>query len=227
MPDSPKVSFVIPVYDGDVYLAETLESILRQTLKDIEIIVVNDASPDFTDELMEYYLKKDNRIVYSKLEENKGVCDARNHGNQLAKADIICVSDQDDLSLPKRAIYSYLYLMNHPEVNCITSSYYECNVDGDPVKKYSGLPDMTRELFDSGQFVWMHSSAAYLKSDILKLPYRQIDGQTDDWVLLDDWTKSGMKFKTVKPILANCRRVPWGVMQQRRAVNQMEPSYIL
>ena len=50
----PKVSFVVPVYDGDAYLAETLESIRNQSLKDIEIIVIDDCSPDFTPELMVY-----------------------------------------------------------------------------------------------------------------------------------------------------------------------------
>ena len=223
----PKVSFVVPVYDGDSYLAETIESIRKQTEKDIEIVVVSDCSPDFTDELMNWYEKEDSRVKYFKLDTNKGVCEARNFGNQNATAGIICVCDQDDLCEPWRAAYSHIYLTKHPEIDCITSSYWEMDVNANKVKKWDGLPDMTREIFTGEPFVWMHSSCAYRKKDILELPYRQSDGETDDWMFLEDWTKAGKKFKTLRPVLANCRRLPWGVMQQRRLTQGLQPSVIL
>jgi glycosyltransferase involved in cell wall biosynthesis len=223
----PKVSFVIPVYDGDAYLAETIESIRNQTEKDIEIIVIDDCSPDFTPDLMGWYIEQDSRIKYHRFDNNLGVCEARNYGNSMATADIICVSDQDDLSKPWRAAYSYLYLTHHPEVDCITSSYWECDVDGKPVNPYKGIADMTREKFDEGKTVWMHSSCAYRKKDILEIPYREEQGATDDWAFLDDWTRAGKKFKTLRPVLANCRRVPWGQMQQRRQIQGAQPSFIL
>jgi glycosyltransferase involved in cell wall biosynthesis len=222
----PKISFVIPVYDGDSYLAETIESIRNQTMKDIEIIIIDDCSPDFTPVLMDWYLQKDKRIKYHRFEQNKGVCEARNYGNSIAQADLICPSDQDDLSMKHRASYSYAFFRRFPEYNCITSSYWECDVDGNPKNQYFP-PNMNRQIFESGNFVWMHSSACYRKEDIIKLPYRTLDGQTDDWVFLDDWTKAGMKFRTVKKVLANCRRLPWGVMAQRRAVTGQMPNYIV
>jgi glycosyltransferase involved in cell wall biosynthesis len=222
----PKVSFVIPVWDGDTYLAETIESLRRQTLKDIEIIVIDDCSPDFTPELMEWYLKQDERIKYHRFEENKGVCSARNFGNQMAEAELICVSDQDDLSEKHRAFWSWGYMNRHPEVNCLTSAYYECNVAGVKLQKFTPM-DMTRELFESEKFVWFHSSACYRKKDILEHPYVQVEGVTDDWKFLDDWTNLGMKFHTTKQVLGNCRRVPWGVMQGRRAAQGASPSFIL
>jgi glycosyltransferase involved in cell wall biosynthesis len=221
-----KVSFVIPVYDGDSYLAETLELILHQRMKDIEIIVIDDASPDFTPELMDWYVKKDERIKYHRLSQNSGVCEARNVGNKMASSELICVCDQDDLCKPWRAGYSYAFFKRYPEINCLTSAYWECNIDGEQIREYVP-PDMTRELFESGDFVWMHSSACYRKEDILKIPYRQLDSQTDDWVFLDDWTKADMKFKTVKKVLANCRRLPWGVMQKRRLSMGDQPSFIV
>lgn len=222
----PKVSFVIPVWDGDSYLSETLETIRNQTEKDIEIIVVDDCSPDFTAELMDWYRKQDERIVYHRFETNQGVCAARNYGNSIAKADIICVSDQDDPSMPWRADFTYRFLTKQDKVDCITSSYHECNVDGVPKQLY--VPHhMTRELFEGNNFVWMHSSCAYRRKDILEIPYRVEDTKTDDYVFLDDWTKAGKKFWTVKKVLANCRRLPFGVMNIRRKVQGVEPSYIL
>lgn len=223
---TPKVTFVIPVYDGDAYLAETIDSIRAQTLKDIEVWVVDDSSPDFTQDLMEWYTLTDARIKYHKFETNQGVCAARNYGNEHASGDIICVCDQDDLCDPDRAQYSYDYLTEHPEIDCLTSNYWECNVSGFPVKKWEA-PQMTKELFEKGEFVWMHSSAAYRKQTVLELPYRKMEGATDDWVFLQDWLNAGKKFFTTDKVLANCRRLPWGVMQQRRAMMGAEASYIL
>lgn len=223
----PKISFVIPTYNGDAYLAETLESIRNQTLKDIEIIVVDDASPDFTKELMDWYIKKDERIKYHRLETNGGVQEARNYGNRMAQSELICVNDHDDLSTKHRALYSY-HFMNHKNFECLTSIYWELDVDGNQMKQFYYAPIMTRGVFESGDFVWFHSSACYRKEDILKHPYRVGEkGETDDWIFLDDWTKEGMRFFTTKKVLANCRRLPWSQMQYRRAEQGLQPSYIL
>ena len=221
----PKVSIVIPVYDGDAYLSESLESIRNQTEKDIEIIVVNDASPDYTPELMDWYVKQDPRIRFFHLEENHGVCYARNYGNERAEAEILLVSDQDDLSMPNRVEVSLAFMDAHPEIDCITSWYFNCNVDGVPVTEHHPL-DITLELLEKAE-PWFHSSACYRKKDILALPYREVQGCTDDWVFLQDWLGAGKKFKTLSEILANCRRPPWSKMQERRAAQGMAPSYIL
>lgn len=224
----PKISFVVPTYDGDSYISETLESIRNQSMKDIEIIVVDDASPDFTSVLMEWYMSKDERIKYYRLETNGGVQEARNYGNKLANSEIICVSDHDDISTKQRALYSYNYMKHFKSVNCLTSSYWELDVDGSPIKEFRKPPNMTREIFESGDFVWFHSSACYRKEDILKHPYRIGEhGETDDWIFLDDWTKEGMKFHTTSKVLANCRRLPWSQMQYRRLQQGLQPSYIL
>jgi len=224
----PKISFVIPTYNGDAYLAETLESIRNQSLKDIEIIVVDDASPDFTDALMEWYLKKDERIKYYRLETNGGVEEARNYGNRMTQSELICVNDHDDLSTKHRALYSHSFMNHFRDVKCLTSWYWELDVDGQQVKQWYDVPIMNREIFESQNFVWFHSSACYWKEDILKHPYRKGEqGETDDWIFLDDWTKEGMKFHTTKKILANCRRLPWSQMQFRRQQQGLQPSYIL
>ena len=223
----PKCSIIIPVFQGDAYLAETIESLRNQTEKDIEIIVVNDASPDYLDDLMSWYIKQDSRIKYHLFETNRGVCEARNFGNQMAEADLLFVSDQDDLSLPDRVKDSVEFMEAHPEVDCLTGWYFECDVDGNPVKEFHP-EDMTREVFERGGFVWFHSSACYRKKDILALPYRDLnDGATDDFRFLDDWTNAGKKFYTLPKVLGLCRRLPGGQMNIRREVQGLAPSYIL
>jgi len=225
----PKISFVVPVWDGDAYLAETLESIRNQTEQDIEIIVVDDCSPDFTPDLMAWYVKRDPRIKYHRLETNGGVCEARNYGNKLAQSELICVSDQDDLSDKWRARFCSIHFKKYPDIQCITSSYHECNSDGIPVRKFD--PDtITKESLLNGSYLnsggWLHSSACYRKEDILRIPYRDLGtGETDDYRFLIDWLDTGMKFKSVKKVLANKRMGPDREMV-RRATAQGEQGRV-
>jgi len=90
-----KVSVVIPVYDTEKYLEKCIESVLNQTLQDIEIIIVNDGSPDESLNIMKRYAEQDNRIVIFDI-PNQGVDVARNIGIEHAKGDYILFLDSDD-----------------------------------------------------------------------------------------------------------------------------------
>lgn len=89
------ISIIVPVYKVEKYLKECIESIQRQTYKDIEIILVDDGSPDKCGEICDEYAKRDNRIkVIHK--ENGGLSDARNAGIQVAIGKYIAFIDSDD-----------------------------------------------------------------------------------------------------------------------------------
>ncbi len=90
------VSVVIPVYNTEEYLREALDSIVNQTLKDIEIICVNDGSTDGSAEILGEYAKKDSRISII-TQENKGLSCARNAGIMKAKGKYIYFMDSDDI----------------------------------------------------------------------------------------------------------------------------------
>ncbi len=90
-----KVSVIIPVYNVELYLKKCLDSIINQTLKDIEIIVVNDGSPDNSQKIIDEYKKKDKRIV-SLIKENGGQGSARNLGLKKASGEYIAYIDSDD-----------------------------------------------------------------------------------------------------------------------------------
>ncbi len=91
-----KISIIIPVYNVEKYLQECLESVCVQTLKEIEIICVNDCSPDNSMEILENYAKKDARIKIINLEENEGVARARNIALRQAAGEYIGFVDGDD-----------------------------------------------------------------------------------------------------------------------------------
>ena len=84
----PKVSVIIPVYNVEKYLRECLDSIVTQTLRDIEIICINDGSTDNSLEILKKYAQKDNRIVLIN-KENEGVSASRNIGIENAKPEAI------------------------------------------------------------------------------------------------------------------------------------------
>ena len=92
----PKVSVIIPVYNVEKYLERCLDSVINQTLKDIEIICINDCSPDNSLEILKKYAKKDSRIQIVDLKENKGAAIARNEGLKIAQGEYIGFVDPDD-----------------------------------------------------------------------------------------------------------------------------------
>lgn len=94
------ISVIVPVYNCEQYLAACLDSILTQSHHNIEVIVVNDGSTDYSLKIAETYAEKDDRItVYSF--ENAGLAEARNRGLNVATGEYIVFVDSDDLLLPK------------------------------------------------------------------------------------------------------------------------------
>lgn len=91
----PKVSIVVPIYNVEAYLSRCLDSILSQTLQDIEVIAVNDGSTDASGEILDQYASKDTRIIVIH-KKNGGVSAARNDGIQLVKGEYIGFVDPDD-----------------------------------------------------------------------------------------------------------------------------------
>ena len=91
-----KVSVIIPVYNVEEYLRDCLDSVINQTLKEIEIICIDDCSTDCSYNILEEYAKKDNRIILIKNKENMGVGYNRNIGIKEAKGEYIGFIDSDD-----------------------------------------------------------------------------------------------------------------------------------
>ena len=95
MTKQPKISVIIPVYNTEKYLKECLDSIVNQTLKDIEIICVDDGSTDDSLSILQEYAKKDNRIMIID-QKNSGVSSARNSGLDKATGEYLAFVDPDD-----------------------------------------------------------------------------------------------------------------------------------
>ena len=116
MPNTPKVSVVMSVFNGEKHLCECLDSILAQTLKEFEFIIVDDASTDNTKSILKDYASKDSRIVIITNDVNKERSVSRNIGISAARSSLIAVVDADDFSVPHRLQVQYDFMMKNPNV---------------------------------------------------------------------------------------------------------------
>ena len=104
----PKISVIVPVYNSERFLRFTLDSLLAQTLYDIEVVCVNDGSRDSSLQILKEYSSKDSRVVVVNS-VNGGVSRARNKGIEIAKGEYIGFMDADDMASPK--MYERLFLL--------------------------------------------------------------------------------------------------------------------
>jgi glycosyltransferase involved in cell wall biosynthesis len=106
----PLVSVIVPVHNGEKFIAKTLECILAQDYQEKEIIVVDDGSTDMSGEIIRSY--KDVKYFF---QENRGVPVARNYGVKHSKGELIAFSDQDDLWKSNKLSDQVNYLLENPE----------------------------------------------------------------------------------------------------------------
>lgn len=126
------ISVIIPVYNGEKYIRETLDSLLKQTFSNFEIIIINDGSTDNTYNICESYQKKTKNIfIYE--QENKGVSSARNYGLKKAIGKYIYFMDADD-TLQENAFETMIkYIKNY---DLLTFGYIEDYPDDKKAKGY-------------------------------------------------------------------------------------------
>lgn len=104
----------MPVYNAELYIRDSIESILNQTFKNFEFLIYNDGSTDKTDLLISQY--KDSRIIYKKFEKNSGYLNILNEGLNCARGKYIARMDADDISLSTRFEEQFNYMEVHKEV---------------------------------------------------------------------------------------------------------------
>lgn len=100
--DNKIVSVIIPVYNSEKFIGETINSVLNQTYKEIEIVLVDDCSKDNSRKIIEQFMKKHKNIVYHLQEKNEGAAVARNTALDIAKGRYIAFLDSDDLWYPQK-----------------------------------------------------------------------------------------------------------------------------
>lgn len=121
----PKVSVIIPVYNGERFLSEAIESVINQTYPNWEIIAINDGSTDRSMEILKHYKSKLSSLIHVINQENLGPSVARNSGIKKAKGEYIAFLDYDDLWLSEKLEKQVKFLESNNEISLI---YCDCYI---------------------------------------------------------------------------------------------------
>lgn len=159
-----KVTVLMAVYNAEKYLHRSLDSLLRQTFADIQIVCIDDASTDMSLQILKDYAAKDKRIEVIHLPENHGQAYARNKGIEIATGDFITMLDADDW-MAEDAIEQCLKVFEeHPQTDCVLLNVQETNPDGSS-KGYNWHFDKSKYQTNSdGSFVVMSGKEAFMES---------------------------------------------------------------
>jgi glycosyltransferase involved in cell wall biosynthesis len=129
----PLISVIMPVYNGEKYLNEAVESILGQSFADFELIVIDDGSTDGSAAILESFCQNDVRVIIRQHSQNQGITVALNTGLALARGKYIARMDADDISLSERFEKQVAFLEKHPEIDVIGSAVQMINERGQKI----------------------------------------------------------------------------------------------
>jgi glycosyltransferase involved in cell wall biosynthesis len=115
---NPLISVIMSVYNGERYLNEAIDSILSQTYRNFEFIIINDGSTDRTKDILNSYNDKRLRIIH---QPNYGVSESKNRAIKLSKGIYLAIQDADDISLENRLEIQVGFLESHPEIAAVAS----------------------------------------------------------------------------------------------------------
>ncbi|MHA1713815.1 MAG: glycosyltransferase, partial [Candidatus Ranarchaeia archaeon] len=128
----PKVSVIMSVYNAEKHVKKAIDSILSQTFRDFEFIIINDGSTDRTSEILKSYA--DPRLIVVN-QANRGVTQSLNKAIGMARGQYIARMDADDISLPQRLEMQVEFLEEHPEVGLVGTSVITIDEEGKTIKE--------------------------------------------------------------------------------------------
>lgn len=157
------VSIIMPSWNTGNFIAESIQSVIDQTYKNWELIIVDDCSTDNTDEVVSFY--KDQRIKYLKNEKNSGAAITRNKALREAQGEWIAFLDSDDLWAPEKLEHQINFMKNNG-YNLSFTEYEKIDEESKPLNVYVSGPEMVnkRKMYNYdyiGQLTMMYSTKAF------------------------------------------------------------------
>jgi glycosyltransferase involved in cell wall biosynthesis len=194
------VSVVMAAYNAEKHIAECLDSILAQTFRRFEIIVVDDGSTDSTKEIVKSY--KDNRI--SLIENSHDYVSSLNIGINRARGKYIARMSADDIMLPDRLQVQHDFMESHPEVDLLGAGF-ECFGDGDGMFQAQG--EVTKESLTTGNRI-AHPTVMMRKSSLRRLPclYERGFDYAEDYRLWLTMADYGLKLYNIPDVVLKYRQ---------------------
>ena len=207
---APLISVIMPAYNAEKYIGEAIESILNQTLKDFELIIINDASTDSTGNIIKSYAEKDSRIVVLVNENNLNIAGSLNRGISVAKGTFIARMDADDIALPERLEMQAKVMSENPQVAVVGNDIQLINESG-VVIGYRHYPtdskSLKRVIFRYSPFA--HPTVLIRAACIKEVgDYDKTKSPSED---VDMWFRLGMKY--------DFKSIPKGLLKYRVFLN--------
>ena len=232
----PKVSILVPVYNAQDFISETINAVLAQTFKDFELILLDDASVDNTANIIKKFMADDVRIIYHRNEENLGISASRNKLLDLAQGEYSAVLDHDDICLPQRLERQVAYLDKHNDVDMIGSRF----------ELFCPPPaPLWRRLITNLGWVWCHpaypSVDDLLQGNVMMHPtimyrtdklqhaglrYRQEYSPAEDYDLVRQAMLNGFKLYNMPDILLKYRLYGGNQSLQKKQAMQKSDALI-
>ena len=204
--DKPKISVLMPVYNGDQFLDRSIKSVLNQTFNNFEYIIINDGSIDGSLKIINSY--KDSRIKILNFSKNMGITFALNNGLNIAKGDYIARQDQDDISLPDRFMLQIEYLENN-DIDLVDTNFIFIDENDkylqDYEKRYFSPDETLSHLFF---YEMVHSSIMCKRSLFIKNNIQYRKRPTEDYDLFIRLAKAGMRAGRLDEKLIKQRKHP-------------------
>lgn len=165
----PSVTVLMPVYNCEKYVEKAIESILKQSFRDFEFLIIDDASKDKTLSIVKKYAKKDKRIRVVANKKNIQIAKSLNKGVDMAKADIIARMDSDDFSMSDRLKLQYNFLKRNPKIAIVGSNMIIVDDKGKKISKREYPTDsksLRKIMFRYSPFA--HPSVSFRKNIFLE-----------------------------------------------------------
>jgi len=182
------LSIVMPVYNGELFLEQTLLSIISQKFKNYELLIYNDASTDSTKKILEFYCKKDDRIKIFTGLKNINQPNSLNLLIKKTKYDFVALHDADDISHPNRLFEQMKFLINNPNIGLVGTFCRIINSDSKFIRRVK-YPTNHREIFNelSKNNCFAQSSIIFKKRIFNKIgKFNQIFNPAQDY---DMWSR--------------------------------------
>lgn len=192
--NKPLISVVMPVYNADRFIYKAIESILNQTLKDFEFIIINDASTDKSLQIIYKFKKKDKRIRLINNKKNLQMSRSLNIGISQAKSELIARMDQDDIALLNRFNIQYAFLKSHPNIAIVGNDILTID-EYDKVVGKRTYPTTSKGL---KSIMFRYSPFAHPTVMFRKKIFEEIGGFNPQMVPCEDtdfWFRLGRKYE--------------------------------
>ncbi len=137
MEETPLISVILPVYNAELYLREAIDSILNQTVRNFELIIINDGSSDRSSEIVRSC--QDSRIIYIE-QANMGLAATLNKGISIAKGEFIARQDNDDVSAPDRFEKQIAFMLSQPSTGLLGSCAEIIDENGNSTGRFHDHP---------------------------------------------------------------------------------------